>query len=214
MTIPKHRYSNLRSILFDFDGTLLDSFLTHRYAFKTTFARFDIEMSEAAFLETYSPDWTRVYTAAGLPEKDWDLANTYWLEAEASQQPALFPGIPETLARLHKHYPLGLVTAGTKPRVLHDLTRTGIDQFFQVVVTGDDVQKKKPSPEGLLQALESLNIAAEEAIYLGDTTTDLHTAQAVGMPFISILSEVSKPPAGDEFIEIESVNDLPRLLSL
>jgi HAD superfamily hydrolase (TIGR01549 family) len=214
VTGTQPRYSDLRAILFDFDGTLLDSFPIHRYAFKTTLDRFNIEMSEADFLANYSPDWTRVYAAAGLPEKDWALADRIWLEAEASRQAALFPGIPDTLHLLAKQYTLGLVTAGTKSRVLEDLRRTQIKGYFKTIITGDDVREKKPSPEGLIQALESLQMDSQEALYVGDTTVDWETAQAAGMRFVSILSEVSRIPKKGEYHQISSVNDLRVLLNL
>ena len=212
MTGIQPRFSALRAILFDFDGTLLDSFPIHRHAFKTTFAHFNIEMREADFLANYSPDWTRVYSAAGLPETDWEQADSIWLEAEASQKASLFPGIHDTLDRLAQNYDLGLVTAGTRSRVLEDLRRTQIEKFFKTVITGDDVQKKKPSPEGLFQALEALQTGPEAALYVGDTTTDWETARAAGMQFVSILSEVSKPPEKGEYHQIVSANELPSLL--
>jgi HAD superfamily hydrolase (TIGR01549 family) len=61
--------SGLKAVLFDLDGTLLDSFQLHYAAYQTMFAEFGIEMRRELFLNTYSPNWYRTYEAFGLAEE-------------------------------------------------------------------------------------------------------------------------------------------------
>ena len=74
---------NINTLLFDLDGTLLDSFAVHLEVFKATFAQFDIHLTEEIFLSSYSPNWYKTYEAIGLGKEDWAAADAFWLkEAE------------------------------------------------------------------------------------------------------------------------------------
>ena len=81
------RRKNLKGLLFDLDGTLLDSFSAHFEAYRAMFERFDIQISKDSFLATYSPNWLHTYQAMGLPAELWATADAYWREAAAQQQP-------------------------------------------------------------------------------------------------------------------------------
>ena len=66
---------DIKAVLFDLDGTLLDSFHLHYSAYETMFRYFGIEMSREIFLSTYSPNWYRTYEAFGLDQEHWERAN-------------------------------------------------------------------------------------------------------------------------------------------
>jgi len=102
--------SPIEAILFDLDGTLLDSFGLHYGAYEVMFGHFGIEMSRELFLQTYSPNWYRTYEAFGLAEEHWELANSLWLEAAAVHEPDLFPGVGRMLVEIGSNYQLGIVT--------------------------------------------------------------------------------------------------------
>ncbi len=84
---------------------------------------------------------------------------------------------------------MGIVTAGDRPRVESDLEQVGLASEISVVVTKDDVQRPKPHPEGLLSALSQLDSHVQEAIYVGDTVVDYHTARNAPMPFVGKRSD-------------------------
>src|SRR5512134_2117435 len=127
-------YANVRSIVFDLDGTLLDSFPVHFEAYKVVFASFKIEMSRELFLRTYSPNWYQTYEAFGLAKDHWDEANKIWLEEAAKHEAVLFPGVRKMLGELSANAPLGIVTSGSKSRVIRDLERTAIGHHFTAVI--------------------------------------------------------------------------------
>lgn len=190
--------SDLRAVLFDFDGTLLDSFSAHFAAFQVTFAHFGLHTSLDELLRVYSPDWLQVYRGMGLAEQHWAEADLIWLAEAARHAPQLFPGAVELLHGLAPRYALGLVTSGSKERVRRDLQYTGLDGCFQVVITGGDVSQPKPDPEGLLSALRRLDVAPEQAVFVGDAAADAHMAQAAGVRFIGMVTQFSGDlPPGD-----------------
>lgn len=194
-----------RAILFDFDGTLLDSFPAHYQAYEVTLAHFNIEITPGLYHQIYSPNWLAVYEALGIPEEKYEEADGVWLAEAGKHSPQLFPDARPLLDKLSVNYILGLVTSGSRNRVLRDLASTGIEEFFQVVVTGDDISKPKPDPEGLLIALDQLQIPPTQAFYVGDAREDCQMAQAAGVPFIGITSE---------FATVSGVKGCAQLLDL
>jgi HAD superfamily hydrolase (TIGR01549 family) len=175
-----------KAILFDFDGTLLDSFPAHYEAFKVTLAHFDVEVTPEMYKQTYSPNWFAVYEAFGIPPEKYEEADEIWLAEARKHKPQLFPQARPLLESLKCIYSLGLVTSGSRARVLRDLTATGIRNLFQVVITGDDVSNPKPDPEGLVLALDRLALRPEQALFVGDAREDYLMAQTAGVPFIGI----------------------------
>ncbi len=203
-----------KGVLFDLDGTLLDSFSVHYEAYEIMFARFGIQITKEHFLSTYSPNWYETYRAMGLPKHCWDAADSCWVQEAEKRNPELLPGVHETLIRLRRHYTLGLVTSGSKSRVLKDIERTGIGSFFATIVTGNDIRAPKPAPEGLELALRRLGMAAHEAVYIGDACADYEMAKAAGVRFLGVSSSFANLDSNHPNYEVRSITDLPELLSL
>jgi HAD superfamily hydrolase (TIGR01549 family) len=199
-------------LLFDLDGTLLDSFAVHFGAYAVMFAHFGIQVTEETFLATYSPDWYQTYALMGLPREVWEQANHIWLEEAAKRIPKLFPGVKEALTQLSAEYPLGIVTSGSRSRVWRDLETNGLHPLFKTVITGDDVLQPKPSAEGVGMALERIGARSSQAIYTGDTLTDFETAQAARVAFIGVRSRFGGLQEQDGYRLVNSVVDLPNLL--
>ncbi|MBM4168137.1 MAG: HAD family hydrolase [Ignavibacteria bacterium] len=211
----KRNTSNqFRALLFDFDGTLLDSFSVHYEAYEFMFARFGIEVTKEKFLNSYSPNWYHTYEAFGLPKEHWSAADACWIEEAQKQHATLLPGVRETLTKLEKNFLLGLVTSGSKTRVFNDLERTGIAHLFRTIVTGDDIQNPKPSPDGLEVALRDLQVQPSEVMYVGDALADYEMARAANVRFIGVRSEFASSEFDDPDCRIVSVTELPRILGI
>jgi HAD superfamily hydrolase (TIGR01509 family) len=203
---------DLKAILFDLDGTLLDSFSLHYSAYETMFGHFGIEMRKELFLSSYSPNWYRTYQAFGLAEEHWESANTLWLEAAAMHSPVLFPGVEEMLDELSSLYSLGIVTSGTKSRVLNDLDRLAIAHRFATVITGDDISQPKPAPESLEMALGHLKVSPEESLYVGDAHADFEMSRAAGVTFIGVPSEFANLAEDHPEYDVHPVTSLPEVI--
>jgi len=202
---------DLQAVIFDLDGTLLDSFPGHFAAYQATFTHFGLPCGLEDLLRVYSPDWLAVYRAVGLPEKYWAQADAIWLAEAGRHDAQLFPGALELLEALERRFALGLVTSGSSERVQRDLERNDLADRFQVIITGGDVCTPKPHPEGLHSALTQLSVDPPQAVFVGDAAADAHMAQAAGVMFIGMLTQFSGDlPAGN----YPRVRTLPELAQL
>lgn len=205
-------YGTLQAVLFDLDGTLLDSAELHYDVYVQLFAEYGITFTRQQYLAAYSPNWSVTYHILGLPMEYIPDANRRWLELASGRVPALFEGVPALLEHLSQFYRLGLVTSGTHSRVLHDLEANGLERWFDVIVTGSDVSVPKPSPEGILKALQHMGIPPIQALYVGDTEADYQAASAAGTHFIAVNGGHAPLPPDLPCIILSNIVDLTDLL--
>jgi phosphoglycolate phosphatase/pyrophosphatase PpaX len=203
----------IKAILFDLDGTLLDSFSLHYSAYEVMFARFGIAMEKERFLSSYSPDWYQTYRAFGLSEEHWQTANDVWLAEAESHRAELFPGVSEVIEKLSSEYRLGVVTSGSRSRVVRDMERLGLNKYFSTLVTGDDISEPKPAPEGLELALRNLHLSPKDAIYVGDAHADFEMSRAAGVPFIGVSSELENLTYEHPEYEIHVITAVPDVIA-
>lgn len=197
-----------RALLFDLDGTLQDTYSIHYQAFRAAFAHFGRDLNEQDYQSAYSPNWLLTYQTLNLPPEDWEEADKVWIAEASKLRPEPFPGVIETLRSLSESFNLGLVTSGSKERVLRELGENGLGAFFPVVVTGGDVPNPKPAPDGILMALTRLGVQPQDCAYIGDTALDYETARNAGVSFIGIPSRFAALPPGTPGVRLARFTDL------
>jgi HAD superfamily hydrolase (TIGR01509 family) len=200
-----------RALLFDLDGTLQDTYAIHYQAFRATFAHYGRTLTEEQYQAAYAPNWFLTYQMLDFPEELWAEADGLWLAEAGKHCPQPFPGVLEILAALKLRFPLGLVTAGQRERVTHEISQNGLRDYFQVIVTGDDVDHPKPAPDAVRMALEALGIPPAESVYIGDTDLDYQTAVNAGTGFIGIHSQFNSLSPE---LPIQILPDITQLLTL
>jgi HAD superfamily hydrolase (TIGR01509 family) len=174
-------------VLFDWDGTLVDSAEKSFRCYVEVFASFGLSFDRARFEATYSPEWTRTYEAVGLPRERWEEADRRWLTGYARDESFLVPGAAAALRRIHDHgLAQGIVTSGDGTRVRRELAVLGVASFFSSVVCAGEAGRKKPHPEPLLLALSRLGIPALDSAYVGDSPEDVEMARAAGAYAVGI----------------------------
>ena len=177
----------LRAVLFDWDGTIVDSAEASFRCYVRLFESYRIPFDRERFQRTYSPDWYRTYTTLGLPKECWDEADARWLGFYAGEENVMLSGAREALQRLQQAgMALGIVTSGTGQRVARELQGLGLPDLFQVIVSADDVEKRKPDAEPLVQGLAKLGVPAGEAAYVGDSPEDVEMARAAGVYVVGV----------------------------
>ena len=86
---------------------------------------------------------------------------------------------------------LGIVTTKYHYRIEQILEKNNARNVIDVIIGGDDVKNEKPDPEGLLTAIQRLNVSKNQVIYVGDSIVDAKTAQSAGMDYEYVSIEES-----------------------
>jgi HAD superfamily hydrolase (TIGR01509 family) len=205
----------LAGVLFDWDGTLINSYHADSQAYLGMFRELGLNWGLEELELHYSPDWYTVYRAAGIPKEHWDKADNLWRIHYARYPAKLVSGARSVLQRLARRHTLGLVTSGDRARVTRQLRQFSLTGTFRARVCGGDTTEKKPHPAPLRKALQQLKLEPDQCVYVGDTPEDLAMAGAVGMRAIAFLgpfpTEKRLRAAKPEYL-LKKLTDLPRLL--
>src|ERR1700680_2318221 len=139
----------IQGVLFDWDGTLLNSYHADSSAYLAMFSEMGIPWTLDDLARHYSPNWYRVYRAAKLPRARWDDADRAWRKQYANQSPKLIAGVRRVLARIARRHRLGLVTSGDRHRVVRQLRAFRLTRLFAARVCSGDTAQRKPHPAPL-----------------------------------------------------------------
>ena len=204
-----------RAVLFDWDGTLLDSYAADARAYLSMFRVLGVSWSAHDIDRHYSPNWYRVYRAAKIPRIHWERADRLWAIAYQKENPKLLPGARSVLRHLNQDFLLGLVTSGNRSRVRRQLRAFGFVDYFSACIYGEDAHRKKPHPAPLKLALKRLRAEPEECVYVGDTAEDIEMARRAGVRPIGVLGPfptAARVRAAEPDALLRTIRDLPRLL--
>jgi len=207
------------TVLFDLDGTLIDSggliLASFRHATRTVLGRvipdeelmanvggFGIDAQMRAFDEERAGELVRVY-------REHNMAIYRQVEA--------FAGIEALLERLHgEGRRLGVVTVKSRSTVDVTFDVLPIGRFFDTVVTAEDSERHKPDPEALLLALERLGAGPSSAAYVGDSPFDVQAAKAAGMLSVAVgwgrIHSVSRLEAEEPDVVVHEPGELVDVL--
>ncbi len=166
--------ASINTVLFDWDGTLVDSAQLGLTAFEQSLATLGLDFDRETYERVYSPNWYSVYEAMGLPKEQWQRADELWIQHYGEQNAKLVRGARCTLVDLKKkNYRLGVVSSGSGCRVNREIKESGVAEFFEVVICNEQMENKKPHPEGLHTAMQLIGCAPPEACYVGDSPEDI-----------------------------------------
>jgi HAD superfamily hydrolase (TIGR01549 family) len=213
--MPVNQKHSIKGVLFDWDGTLLDSFDADSSAYLAMFREMGIPWGLDELARHYSPNWYNVYRAAKLPRVRWDAANLAWRKQYARYKPKLVTGARRVLARVRRHHRLGLVTSGDRDRVTSQLRYLRLTRLFVSRVCADDTSRKKPHAAPLRLALKQMRLHPGACVYVGDSPHDLEMARRAGVRGIAVLgrfpTEKGLRAARPEFL-LDSITELPAIL--
>ena len=184
-----------RFIMFDLDGTLIDTAGEITEAVNRTLAEARLSplpLEQVSGWIGKGTAWLFGHALAaatgGRSGHDSDLFEQYYprflaLYAEVTGQlSSPYPGVPDALAALHRSgCQLGVVTNKERSLTLQLLDRHGLRHQFDVLVAGGDTPRGKPSPEPLQLALRHAGVAAGEALFVGDSSNDVQASRHAGV---------------------------------
>lgn len=185
-----------RAVIFDVDGTLVDSVEAYRVVAERAAAPYGISITREIVchaLNTNHPTFWELVVSADHPDQVELIAA---LRQEAMRQwpqvlrehGGIFPGLRETLEWLKNRQTRIAIVTGSRGGSLQPLREAGLIDYFETIITGRDIKRRKPDPEGLLKCLDNLQIKPDETLYVGDTPTDIQAGHAAGMASVAVLT--------------------------
>lgn len=185
-----NQLGHISTLIFDWDGTLVDSAQLGLIAFEKTFDELGVTFAHEVYEATYSPNWYSTYEALGLPKEKWQIADDLWIRHYGDQSAQLIEGVGETLLTLHRRgYRLGIVTSGSRSRVCREIEQSVLTKAFAVIVCNEDIANKKPDPEGLQFAMQALDVNSNECAYVGDAPEDIEMGRRGNVITIGVRSD-------------------------
>jgi 2-phosphoglycolate phosphatase len=188
--------NHAQGVIFDLDGTLIDSYQALFLAFRHTYQNMG--------LAPLSSDEVRKVLGHGVAGTFRDLLGEdhvpeamrlFRQKYEEVLRPNthLLPGAREVLEALHEGgIQLAIATnkIGQFARELFE--HFGMDKLFAIIVGDEDVSQNKPDPEMLLHAIERMRLKREEVIFVGDSSIDIQTGQNAGVRVFAVPTGVTK----------------------
>ncbi len=208
--------NNINTVLFDVDGTLLNTTEFIFQSYENTFRKFNlprISRGEIANLMGKPLEECYKYLAPSFPLKI--LCKTHLtFQLENLQLIAPYVNTKSTLQNLKKnHIRIGAVTTRSNLTSIKSLQITGIHSFFDVVISGDDVKYHKPHSEPLLKALGILKAEKGKAVMVGDTESDILAGKNAGVLTIGVTYGFHKEKIVDANPDF-TLNDVSEILQL
>ena len=182
--------SKIDTILFDFDGTIMDTndviLQSWQHTFRTLTGK---EGNEDEILVTFGEP-LEISIRNFFPEIPVEESIAVYRRFQYDNFLSLielFPGMKELVAEVKQRgYKVGLVTSRLKFTTMQGIEKFGLAEYFDDVVTAEDTTKYKPDPEPILVMLDKLGSKPENAVMLGDTLFDIRCARNAGVQSILV----------------------------
>ena len=175
----------LRALLFDLDGTLIDTAPEIAHALNRTLQWLGRPAVDPERVRGWIGDGARALLDKALGERSSDTTwehFSYEYAAACGQASRLYPGTREMLERMSARGVKLAVLTNKEARFAHKLlTLHDITGHFDLLVAGDSLAVRKPDPAVVAYALDALQVGPSEAAFVGDSVTDVRTARAAGV---------------------------------
>jgi len=188
--MPDEQPAGIRAVLFDIDGTLLDTFDFIYGAFEFAFKEHGIPaLSRADISNLMGGPLEEVYQTMAPGFDPTLLAQSHrTYQSDNLRLVKLFPSTIEVLEALKQSgMKLAAITTRSLRTSVRSLEMTEIAKYFDIIISAEDVSFHKPHPEPLLKALDVLGVKPQEAIMVGDTRADIMAGKNAGTKTVAAL---------------------------
>ncbi|MFI4865990.1 MAG: phosphoglycolate phosphatase [Steroidobacterales bacterium] len=228
--LPRRRGVTLRAVLFDLDGTLLDTVDAIAAALNLALAESLLAPLGVAQVRDMIGRGApllieRALAKLGAPMGEAAqavllqrfLQHYECIEAGAGHSARVYPGVRDCLQQLHRQgLRLAVVTNKHKRLACGLLKRLALSEWIEVLIGGDSCARRKPDPQPLQLACEALQVEPAEALMVGDSLNDVLAARAAGVSVVCVpygYNEGHDPRALACDALVETLAELPALLS-
>ncbi|MBW2683357.1 MAG: HAD family phosphatase [Deltaproteobacteria bacterium] len=185
----------IKALIFDLDGTLANTELLHYRAWKKTLFNNGVTR--------FSLDTFMTFVGTSNEKVAGDFIKSERIEKSVPQvvlekqivylglipEIKLFPGAREIITRYHGTFRLALASSSHKKEIMTLLKSHNLDSYFDLIIGGDMVERKKPDPEIYLKVQQALGVASHESIAFEDSEHGLNSAKNAAMYGVAIPNE-------------------------
>lgn len=174
---------NIRTVLFDLDGTLIDTNKLIAASFAHTFEQFGFAFTNEEMLAFNGPPLVDTFRAY-LPDRVEEMVTIYREHniEHHDRYVKVFPHVKETLKALQEaDVRIAVVTSKMHSVAKHGLTFTGLAPYVEHLIAFDDVEHAKPHPESVVHAMGLLNAKRETTLMVGDNYQDIEAGHNAGI---------------------------------
>ncbi|MFS1513110.1 HAD-IA family hydrolase [Chengkuizengella sp. SCS-71B] len=206
----------MKAIVFDFDGTILDTETPWFDVYLETYKEYGVDLPIEVWSQVIGTDGVHILYDYLLENatKEVDLQEVRVITSkkhkEVMEKKELRPGVEEYFKEA-KEMGLKLAIASSSSRewVEYFLNKFNIKQYFEIFKTSDDVENVKPDPALYLEAIKGLGISANEAIAIEDSPKGAQAAKAAGLHCVTIPNDITKLlPFEKVDLQITSMSDV------
>lgn len=184
--------SNLRAVLFDWSGTLVDDIYVVWRTNDLTLMSFGLPHQKLeTFKQKFFLPWQEFYASFGVKGDEImkEVDTRFWrIYQPLSSMVKVFHQSKPALVRLKERgLKVGVVTQTKRGPLEEQIRRFRMSDLIDVAVGEEDSEELKPSPKPILSALERLDVAPEASVYVGDMAEDVLAAKRAGVKAISLI---------------------------
>jgi putative hydrolase of the HAD superfamily len=188
----------IKAVIFDFDGLILDTETAWYEAYKETMGFYKSDLPLEQFVKCIGTDDTELHQffkkqlgeSYNIEEIEARAKNLHKIKMKTTQARE---GVKDYLEEAKKiGYKIALASSSTKNWVTHYLGELELLNYFEVIITGDDVDKVKPAPDLYLKTIEVLNIHSTEAVTFEDSLNGLQSALNAGLKCVIVPNPVTE----------------------
>jgi len=208
----------MKALLFDFDGVLIKSMEDHYEGWRRALSEYGIDMSpeelymlEGQGVKAVASQLTRKYN---LPvEKTPEIIQKKQAYYNQIKKIEFYPNLLDVLNwAKEKELKMAVVTGGNRARVTEALESFGLMSYFQAVVTSDDVQETKPSPQPYLKAAELLGCEPEQCVVIENAPLGIRSGKTAGMQVVAITTTLNSRYLKEADVVVNSFRELLEVL--
>ncbi|WEK56051.1 MAG: HAD family hydrolase [Candidatus Cohnella colombiensis] len=180
-----------KGIIFDFDGTIADTLPLCFYSFKEIFKRYDqIDLSSEEIVQMFGP------SEIGIIQQNLKATNQieraieeyYFHYDQAHDEYVSFDiNMMQLVDGLRKEgYKLGIFTGKGRRSFDISMRKLQLEHLFDATITGDDVLKPKPDPEGIYKILDNMGLEKSQFLFVGDSNADIEAGNRAGIDTVAV----------------------------
>lgn len=204
------------TILFDLDGTLIDTNELIKYTFEYTFTHYGIDFTDEDILACNGPPLIETFTRLN-PALAEEMVATY-VEHNHKHHDSfvrIFPNVIETLETLKANgKKLAIVSSKMRGGVIRGLELTKIKDYFDTIVSISDVVESKPHPESVLKAMHALGGTPDTTLMVGDNYHDILSGQRAHVDTVGVGWTAKGKDYLQTFHPTYMIDDMKELISL